>query len=88
MEYYFYILYSLIKDRYYIGHSNNIIERIRKHNSNHKGFTGKTGDWKLMYMEKYQSKADAQNREKEVKKWKSRKMIVKLIGNAGSEHPD
>ena len=88
MEYYFYILYSIIKDRYYIGHTNNLTERIRKHNSNHKGFTGKTGDWKLIYSEKYQSKADANNREIEVKKWKSRKMIVKLIGNAGSGHPD
>ena len=88
MNYYFYILFSLGRDRYYIGQTNNLNERIRKHNSNHKGFTGKIGDWNLVYTEIFISKSDAFKREKEVKKWKSRKMIEQLIRSAGSEHPD
>ncbi len=79
-----YILYSDIKNRYYIGYSaDELLERIRKHNSNHHGFTGKTGDWKLVYHENYNAKELALKREKEIKAWKSRKMIEKLISSAG-----
>jgi putative endonuclease len=88
MNYYFYILYSLRLNRYYIGHTSNLEERLRKHNSNHKGFTGKTDDWKLVHTEIYNSKSDAYQRELEVKKQKSRKMIEKLTGKTGSGHPD
>ena len=87
--YYLYILFSCGRNRYYIGHSNNLEERITKHNTNHKGFTGKTGDWKIVYTEKYQTKTEAYARERQIKKWKSRKAIKKLINSsAGSEHPD
>ncbi|UBM61171.1 GIY-YIG nuclease family protein [Candidatus Sulfidibacterium hydrothermale] len=34
--YYFYILYSERTNRYYIGHTENILQRLKKHNSNHK----------------------------------------------------
>jgi putative endonuclease len=48
-------------------------ERLRKHNSNHDGYTGKYRDWKVVYKEVFQTKELAYNREREVKKWKSRK---------------
>ena len=75
-----YSLYSPSKDRFYIGMTGDLIEeRIRKHNSNHQGFTGKTGDWSLVHLERYYLKADAAKREKEIKNWKSKRMIKKLI---------
>jgi putative endonuclease len=47
---YLYILYSPIKNKYYIGHTTNKLEaRLGKHNCNHKGFTGGIGDWKVVY---------------------------------------
>ena len=74
------VLYSVLLDKYYVGHtSDDLSERIRKHNTNHKGFTGGKGDWELKYMEIYTEKSLAYAREREVKKWKSRKMIEKLI---------
>ena len=86
MQFKVYILYSRMKDRYYIGHSgDDLTERLRKHNSNHKGFTGGVGDWSIVFTEDYTSKSDAYKRELEIKSWKSRKRIEKLIG---SEHPD
>jgi putative endonuclease len=82
----FYILYSKKLDKFYIGFTGDPIkDRIRKHNSNHKGFTGGVGDWRLKYLEHYQEKNIASAREKQIKGWKSRKMIEKIIG---SEHPD
>ena len=56
-----------------------IEERIRKHNSNHKGFTGGSGDWELKYFESMKTKTEALKREKQIKNWKSRKLIEKLI---------
>jgi putative endonuclease len=82
----FYVLYSASRNRYYIGHTaDDIQERLRKHNSNHNGFTGKVADWEIVYKEIYYSKKEAFRREREVKKWKSRKLVEKLIV---SEHPD
>ena len=86
MKFHVYILYSILKDKYYTGFTgDDLAERIRKHNSNHKGFTGNTGDWQLVYQEEFQTKVDATKREKQIKSWKSRKLIEKFIG---LEHPD
>jgi putative endonuclease len=75
-----YILFSETKNKFYIGcTSDELQERIRKHNSHHKGFTGNVNDWVLAYVEQFDCKADAFAREKEIKKWKSRKKIEELI---------
>jgi putative endonuclease len=76
----FYILYSDTLNKYYVGHTaDEISERIRKHNTNHKGFTGGIGDWTLMYKEAFSTKNEALARERQIKAWKSRKEIEKLI---------
>ena len=86
MLYTVYILFSPLKNKYYIGFTgDNIDERLRKHNSNHKGFTGNCSDWKIVYQEKFTEKQQANKRENEIKNWKSRTRIEKLIG---LEHPD
>jgi putative endonuclease len=81
MVFHVYILFSASRNKYYVGHTGDELEeRIRKHNSNHKGFTGKTGDWKIVYSEKFETKYLAYKRELEIKSWKSRTRIEKLIG--------
>jgi putative endonuclease len=83
----FYILFSPSADKFYIGHTTElIIERLRKHNSDHHGFTGKHRDWIIRYTEIYPSKELAYARERQVKAWKSKKLIAQLISR--SEHPD
>ena len=82
--FYFYILYSESRDKYYIGYTANLDDRIKTHNSNHGGFTGRTGDWVIVYKEIFGTKEEAYARERAVKKWKSRKLIEKLISSAGS----
>ncbi len=79
MKFFFYILHSESANKYYICHTDQLNERLNKHNSNHKGFTGKWNDWKIVYTESYSSKELAYQRERTVKKWKSRRMIEKLI---------
>jgi putative endonuclease len=83
---YFYILFSGSANQYYVGHTTEEVEeRLRKHNSNHDGYTAKYRDWRVVYTEVYPTKDLAYNREREVKKWKSRKRIELLIRR--SEHP-
>lgn len=79
MDFYFYIIYSESIDKYYIGYTINCSQRLVSHNSNHKGFTGNSNDWKYVYQEAFQTKREAYAREREVKKWKSRKKVEILI---------
>ena len=79
-----YILYSPKINKYYIGYTGDLLEeRLRKHNTNHKGFTGKANDWKIVYTETFNSKSEAYARERQIKSWKDRKRLEQLIG---SEH--
>jgi len=79
MGYVVYILFSENKNRYYIGYTSNLEERIIRHNQKSKGFTGNTNDWKVVYNEEYESKEIAQQRELQIKSWKSRVKIIELI---------
>ncbi|MBK8145472.1 MAG: GIY-YIG nuclease family protein [Bacteroidetes bacterium] len=92
MSHYTYILHSTTINKYYVGFtSDDLQERLRKHNTNHKGFNGGVGDWEIVYTETFDSATEARQRELQIKKWKSNIMIQKLIMKhraAGSEHPD
>ena len=93
--YYVYILYSQELDRYYVGYCGvPIADRLSKHLSNHKGYTGRAKDWVVSYTEEYESRNLAYRRERELKSWKSRKRLEELIANnnidstVGPAHPD
>ena len=59
-EFYFYIIYSSQANKYYYGHSANIEDRLKKHNTYHKGFTGKWNDWVIVYYyEVFETKNEA-----------------------------
>ena len=80
MDYYTYIIYSKKLAKYYIGSTQDSLdERLRRHNSNHKGFTGRADDWEIAYFERFNTKADSLRREKEIKSWKSRVKLEELI---------
>ena len=69
--FYLYILHSASADKFYVGYTgDDPNERVRKHNSNHKGFTGFARDWAIVYTELFESKAEAIAREKQIKNWK------------------
>jgi putative endonuclease len=77
--YFVYIIFSPTKNKYYVGSSEHVEERLKKHNTNHKGFTGGMLDWELKWTEEHPDKSSAIKRENQIKAWKSRKMIEKLI---------
>ncbi len=79
MIYYVYIFYSNKLDRFYIGSTQNIEERLKSHLFNHTGFTSRAKDWELCYSETYASKEKGLECERQIKKWKSRNLIEKLV---------
>ena len=76
---YLYILYSESHDRYYVGHSADLEERLQQHNRGTGKSTKAYRPWKIIYKESFQNKSEAQKREYEIKRKKSRKYIEWLI---------
>jgi len=80
-----YILFSEILDKFYVGHtSEELQERLRKHLSNHSGFTAKAKDWKIVYYEVFSDKSVAYKRELQIKSWKSKVKISQLIKDSNA----
>ena len=85
--YFVYILYSNKIDKYYIGSTDNIPGRLRRHNQGNKSFTSTGKPWMLVYKEVFNTKTEALKRESQLKKWKNRERIESLISK-DLEHPD
>ena len=78
-----YIIYSSSLDQYYIGHSEDLEDRVFRHQNSGSKSTKKANDWKLVYHKSFQTRAEAVSREMEIKKKKSRKYIEWLIRSDG-----
>ena len=68
MNYYLYILYSLVYKKHYIGITNNLEKRLNEHNAGKVFSTKPYGPYKLVYKEKYLNKTIARKREIFLKK--------------------
>ncbi len=71
MEFIVYILFSETKNKFYIGFTSDLEERLIRHNQKSKGFTGSINDWKVVYQETCETKELARKRELQIKSWKS-----------------
>ena len=82
--YYVYILYSLSRDVYYKGFSENVDKRLNHHLSSTGKYTSGTEDWEVVYVQEFSSKSLALIEEKRLKRL-NRPSIEKLIKeqNAG-----
>ena len=81
--YYVYILFSSSRNKYYVGYSSDIEERVIEHNSGATTYTRSGKPWILVYQEEFRLKSDAIRREREIKLKKSRKYIEYLINSSG-----
>ena len=79
--YYVYILYSKDFNRYYVGQCEDIDIRLKRHNNRGVPSTKPYVPWVLVYNEVFATRAEAANREKEIKNKKSRKYIEYLIAS-------
>jgi putative endonuclease len=74
-----YILKSLKDGSYYVGSTNNLEDRFKRHNEGRVAFTKPRRPWKLVYFEEHSSRSSVTKREYEIKKHKSREFIETLI---------
>ncbi|MCX6758057.1 MAG: GIY-YIG nuclease family protein [Candidatus Nomurabacteria bacterium] len=77
--FYIYILNSIKNGRYYIGSCEDINIRLSRHN---KGLVKSTKfylPWKIVYTEEYKTLSEARKREFQIKSWKKRSEVEKLI---------
>ena len=77
--FYTYILQSLTSNCYYIGSCDDIYNRLSQHNGGEVKSTKSSTPWKLIYKEGFQTRSAAVKREQQLKSWKSRKALERLI---------
>ncbi|MBO0321104.1 GIY-YIG nuclease family protein [Muricauda sp. CAU 1633] len=83
MEYFVYIIYSKSADRYYVGHCQDLEDRMSRHNGGRSKYTKLATDWEVKHTVGYSTRVEAMAREREIKRKKSRKYIEFLIAESG-----
>ena len=83
MTYQVYILQNA-SGRFYVGQTDDLDQRLASHNRTDKTagkFTRKNGPWSLVWSEPHSTRATARAREREIKAWKSARLIrTRLLG--------
>lgn len=80
--YYTYILKT--KDQsYYIGSTQHVDSRLRRHQNGGSVYTKSRRPVQLVYQEEFNSRSEAVRRERQLKSWKSRVDIDKLVSGYG-----
>ncbi len=76
-----YAIHNVTADKYYIGQTKNLEERLHLHNT--KALSGYTsrfeGKWCVIYSEEAATRAKALLREKQLKSYQGRQFIKKYI---------
>ena len=83
MKYFVYLIVSEthVRKLSYVGYTNNLINRIKLHNSSKGAKFTKGNNWKLIYYRTYNSKIKAMKEEYKLKKnYKLRKQIKNKNG--------
>ena len=70
MTYFVYMLITISKNKKktYVGYTNNLTQRLKKHNSNKGAKSTKGHNWKLIYSKTFNSKSKALSYEYYLKK--------------------
>jgi len=79
--FFMYILWSEKLQKFYIGSTQDLDDRLIYHNAGFVKFTSLGTPWVLVYSEGFLTRADATKREREIKAWKSAVAIRALIRN-------
>ncbi len=80
--YFVYILKSIVNGSYYIGSCQNIETRLKQHNLGLVKSTKRYPPWIIVHNENFATLNEARAREKQIKSWKKRVAIERLIINS------
>jgi len=86
MQFFVYVIKNSVTNKIYIGQTNNVEERLKRHNGISKNkktsFTSKNiknGIWELIYKEEKITRSEVIIREKELKSYQGRQYIKSLF---------
>jgi len=79
--YYTYILQSEKDGSYYIGQTNNLEERLKRHNEGRSKYTKYKRPWKLVYLKDFDTRKEAIQLESEIKSKKRKSYIEYIIAS-------
>ena len=88
MRYFVYVIQSQKDGGYYVGSSHDPRLRLEHHNDGWTRSTKGRGPWKIVLIEEYESKSQALQRERKIKRMKSREYIRRLIDGGSCPDPD
>lgn len=74
-----YIIQNSSTQRYYVGYTEDLQERLLRHNSGRNISTKNGGKWTVVHTEELPDKVSAWKREREIKKYKGGNSFKKLI---------
>ncbi len=74
-----YIIKSLKKDWYYVGHTSNKYKRLKSHNEGRVRSTKPYAPFVLIHEEKFYTKSEAFKREQQIKKYRHGEAFKKLV---------
>jgi putative endonuclease len=66
--YYTYILFSEKVNKYYVGYTSDLNNRLDEHGKDKSKFTGHSSDWKLIKYFEFETKSEALKLEIQIKK--------------------
>jgi len=75
MAYYLYIIQSEIDDSFYIGTTQNLDDRILRHNQGRSRYTKTKRPWKIVYYEEHPNRSSAMKKEYALKRRKSKEYL-------------
>ena len=73
--YYVYVIKSSSTAKTYIGHTQDLESRLHQHNNHRSSPRGGDGDWKLIYVEAFTTRALAMKREQYFKTGDGRRVL-------------
>ena len=79
MEFYVYLLSSQKFNRFYLGQTQKLKERIKEHNSGKVRSTKYYLPWKLIGYEVYGTRQEARKRENYLKSLKNKEYLLKVV---------
>ena len=79
MAYFVYILYSDSINKFYTGQTNDIDQRIKRHNSGAEKFTSKGVPWELVWCTSKDSRSEAIILERKLKNLKQARIVKFML---------
>lgn len=84
MRYYAYMLKSKSSGRHYYGHTADLDERLKSHNSSQNKYTRSRGPWTLLAYKACATRGEAMKIENKLKRMKNPKRALNWLKKNGS----